>query len=655
MQFGPHRNPEEITDQLLRLVREAPIDEVMFFYFGEELNDGHETLERLRLWIDASRPYRDALKKAGVAISLNPWHSMLHCDRGRKLKPGQNWQRMVDPAGREAGAVVCCLDPGWQAYYFETLRLYAKEGFRVVWIDDDIRYHNHDPLHWGGCFCPGHVAEFGKRAGVSATREEIVKACLRPGTPHPWRNIWMDMWQETILTFLIACRRILESSGTRMGLMSSSMEAHAAEGRQWGEWWQAFAGGRPPVHRPHFWPYSDTIGPSLIHGIAALDQNRTIQPACLESGPEIENFPYGRWNKSFRQTFAQIAVAHILGSGSLNISLFDFMGNQLDDEPERVAFLKSARPDMDWLADNFPMSLKSQGVGVPWSENMGRLMHTKEGKSWYELHCPSRSWSYWLGAAGIAFSSAPRDCVNALSGPLAHCFDDATLTQWLASGLLLDGEALAILMERGFGKWLGVESVRFVTQEETCYSIEECRDPDFARRAGGQISVNIGNHMRRLLQAELRDGANVISVLRGPAGEVVGHGAFTFQNTLGGRVAVVPWDAGADMAPMMDIHRATQLKCVVEWLAGGKNTGSVEGGAWLVPQFLKSGSIWRGVVWNASPDEVVAFRVHRPAGMPPIREAWHLTPTGHRQALSVEGDAVHLHHPLHQWELVVMW
>ncbi len=654
MQFGPHQDPAEITEQLLRLVREAPVDEVMFFYFAEEQNNGHDTLDRLQQWIDRSRPYREALRKTGVAVSLNPWHSMLHCDRGRKLKPGQDWRTMVDPVGTRADAVVCILDPNWRAYYFETLRMYAPEGFRVVWIDDDIRYHNHGTLQWGGCFCPLHVAEFNQRAGASASREEIVRACLAPGAPHPWRTIWMDMWQETILQFLDECRQILAEGGTRMGLMSSAMESHAAEGRQWEKWWQVFGGEQPPIHRPSFWGYSDWTGHQLVHGIASLDQNRSIQPSVLESGPEIENFSYGKWNKSFRQTFAQMAVAHILGSTNLNISLYDFMGNRPDDEPERTAFLEKVRPNMDWLADHFPMTLKSVGVGVPWSQDMGRLIRLEEGRSWADLQCASRGWSNWLGTAGIAFSARPQQHVNSLAGPIAWSFDDATLKKCLAAGLLLDGGAASILIERGLGKWIGAQSARFVTQKERLYSMEECRDAKFALRVGAQISINGASHTRRMLQAELMPGAAVISDLRNPLQEVVGHGAFIFKNELGGRTAVVPWDAGVDSVPMMDIHRSTQLKRVVDWLADGEGTGRVDGGAWLVPQFLKDRGTWRGVVWNAGPDEVDTFRIQRPRGMPPIVEAWHLTPAGKRLAVVVDADVIRLGHPMHQWELVVL-
>ena len=47
MQFGAHQDPEEVTRQLLKLKDEAPVDEVMVFFFAEEMNDGHDTLERI--------------------------------------------------------------------------------------------------------------------------------------------------------------------------------------------------------------------------------------------------------------------------------------------------------------------------------------------------------------------------------------------------------------------------------------------------------------------------------------------------------------------------------------------------------------------------------------------------------------------------------
>lgn len=652
MQFGPHQDPRQIKRQLLKLVRKAKVDEIMFFYFAEEMNDGHETLERVKEWIAQSRPYRKALAKAGVAISLNPWHSVLHCDRGRTLKPGQDWQPMVDQNGRECEAVVCPLDGNWRRYYDETLRLYANEGFRVIWIDDDIRYHNHEPLDWGGCFCSLHVAEFNRRAGVEATREEIVANCTAPGEPHPWRAIWMDMWDELHVEMISHWREIVEEHGCQLGLMSSAPEAHAAEGRRWENWWKAFGGDKPPVHRPHFWSYGDMQGNGLSNCIAILDQNRSLQPAELECGPEIEGFPYGRWNKSFRQTGAQMALAHVLGSTNLNISLYDFMGNEPDDEPERVDFLRTWRPTLDWLTDTFPMTLKPVGVGIPWSQNMGRRIHTDGSGKWQSLTCPCRGWANWLGASGHAFAMRPSQAVNALAGPVVWSFSDEELRRWLSHGVLVDGPAASILVERGLGNLIGLRSARFISQDDTLYSVEHCLDPDFGLRVGAEMSVNGKSYAVKLLQGELVEGVRVASDLRGPTQDIIGHGLTLFENPLGGRVAIVPWDAHGDV--LMSIQRATQLSRVLAHLDPGNAHGSAEGGPWIIPQFLTDGERWRGVVWNASPDEVREIIVHPPSNMLQPTEAVQIAAAGKRRPARLQGNHVRLSRPLHQWEFVVL-
>ena len=654
MQFGPHQDPGLITQQLRKLVHEAPVDESMFFYYAEELNDGHDTLERIDEWIERSRPYRKAMAEAGIAISLNPWHTVLHCDRGRSLKPGQDWQRMVDPNGRVATAVVCPLDPDWRRYYAEALARYAREGFRVIWIDDDIRFHNHAPLDWGGCFCPLHVAEFNQRNGTHATREEIVAACTAPGQPHPWRSAWMNMWDDTHLRMIAEWREIVEARGTRLGLMSSAPEAHAAEGRNWDDWWRVFGGDQPPIHRPHFWAYSDTLGSHLPNFIALLDQNRAMQPAEVSSGPEIECFIYGRWNKSFRQIGAQMALAHVLGSNELNISLYDFMGNDPDDEPERAQFLKSWRPVCDWLADEFPMTLRPAGVGIPWSPDMGRAIHTDGSGKWQSLTCPSRGWANWLGAAGHAFALRPSDTVNALAGPVVWSFSDEQLREWLSKGVLLDGIAAHILVERGLGDWIGLRGGRLITQQDALYSVEQILDPAFGQRAGALISANHESLAAHIFQGELAEGARLASDLRSPTQQVVGHGLVLFDNALGGRVAVVPWSADTNV--LMNGQRAAQLAGVLRYLDPANHYGYVEGAPWLAPQFLTDGAQWRGVVWNASPDAAREFTIHPPAGMPPITSATHVDGEGRRRPARISGNRVYLEHDatLHQWEFVVM-
>jgi hypothetical protein len=651
MQFGPHEDPESIKSQLLELVRKAPVDEVMVFFFAEEQNDGHETPERIKLWLDRSRPWREALKKEGIFISTNPWHTLLHADRGRTLKPSQKWQTMVGPKGDSCKATVCPLDKSWRQYYENNLRMFAKEGFRVVWIDDDIRFHNHAPLDWGGCFCPLHIGEFNRRYGLKATREEIVRNCTATGEPHPWRDKWLDMWEVTHLEMISRWRDILAETGTRPGLMSSLPEVHSAEGRRWKDWWKAFGGNKPPIHRPHYCSYGETLGRDITSFIITLDQGRTIQPAEIESGPEMDNGPYGPWNKPFSETGAQLALAHVLGSTNINISLHDFLGNRPDDEPERIDFLKEWHPVCDWLADGFPMTMKSHGIGIPWSEDMGRKVHTDGSGKWQSLICKSRGWANWLGAAGIAFSARPSWHVNALNGNAVWAFSDKQLKEWLSQSLLIDGEAAQILVERGFGKHIGIRNGRRISFYDILYSIEHCTDADFALRLNAQMPMN-HEYSEHVYQAELAPGARAVSELRSPTQKVVGHGLTVFENSLGGRVAVVPWNANSHV--IMTTQRAGQLRKVLAWLDRKNNYGWVDSKGWLVPQFLTDGRKWRGVIWNGGADDVKRFDIHLPHGMKKPKHIVQVDAHGKRSESRLTGNTVKLKHPLHEWEFVVL-
>jgi hypothetical protein len=245
----------------------------------------------------------------------------------------------------------------------------------------------------------------------------------------------------------------------------------------------------------------------------------------------------------------------------------------------------------------------------------------------------------------------PSGKVNAIAGEIAWSFSDEELQGWLARGLLLDGPAAHILIERGFGGFIGLHNSRFITQSDLPYAIEHCLDENFSRRAGAQISVNVGDYAARLLQGEPAPGARLISELRGPTWQVLGHGAFLFQNELGGRVAVVPWDANRSV--IINIMRAAQLSKVVAFLDPTHSYAAASGHPWLVTQLLQDDERWRGVVWNAGPDEVESFSLRLPTGME-VGRGIQVVANGTRRAVEFEGTALRLDHPLQQWEFIVL-
>lgn len=77
-------------------------------------------------------------------------------------------------------------------------------------------------------------------------------------------------------------------------------------------------------------------------------------------------------------------------------------------------------------------------------------------------------------------------------------------------------------------------------------------------------------------------------------------------------------------------------------------------GPWLVPQFLTDGRLWRGVVWNADPDDIGEFTVRPPADMSAPTSGTHIAASGEPIPAELDGARVHLQRPLQQWELVVL-
>ncbi|WP_328885177.1 hypothetical protein [Streptomyces sp. NBC_00316] len=651
LQVDPADDPAEVTERMLRLVKDSRADEICVFFFGMEFNDGHERPAAIGSWLERTRGWRSALRAAGVAVSLNPGHTLGHDDWGRMRR--EPWQTMVDQHGTAAEVTVCPLDPAWRAYFAESLRRYAAEDIATVWIEDDIRLHNHAPLDWGGCFCPLHLAEFASRTGASPTRSELVAACSAPGEPHPWRGAWLDMLDDTATELMAQWRAVTDAHGIRLGLMSSRPESHAAEGRQWSRWLDTVE-----VHRPHFWTYADTTGPELAASAALLDAQRAVQRPGLASYPEIECWPYGQWNKSFRQTGAQMALAQILGCEGLAVSLYDFLGNHPDDEPARAGFLTDWRPTLDWLADTFPTSLRTVGVDIPWSPQTARELRidangTAAGGRWQALEVPHREWAGWLGSIGHAVTSrGGESAVRALAGESCWAYDDVQIRDWLRGGLLLDGPAAEILHRRGFGDLIGVHGMRTPGPEGPVPAREICTDPEFALRVGARISADaVVNGHRALAVADPAPGARVASRLVDPRGADIGPGLVLYENELGGKAAVCPWPATPQVR--MTPQRAAQLDAVLDWLGEGRNA-RVSGHPWLVPHVLTDGRRWRLVVWNAAPDDADRLDVQLPDGMPAPTTAVQVTARGERFPASYTDGTVTLSRPLGQWEFVVL-
>ncbi len=599
-QILPGPRVERDAAVLARLCRRHGVEEVVLFFAAEEWNNGLLSRKDEDTWFDAVARAKTVLERAGVVCSLNPWMTVLHCDRGRRFPADRAFRPLVAPDGGVSRACASFADPAWRRYAADLYGRFAALGFRVLWVEDDFRYHNHAPLTWGGGFEPEILARFEERIGRKTSREEVVANLLKPGKPHPWRAQWMALWREVQVQAAAELARAVAErapNAARLGLMSSAHTRHSQEGRDWLRLFSALSLDGRVAHRPHFAPYSDTVGRTEAHAMMMLDVQRAFRPPQAEVAPEIENFPFTAWTKSDTQTWAEMALALFYGSDALLLDLFPFCANRADREPRVWALLDRSRPALEWIAARFTPDLRTAGVGLPWRQDAMAHVRTEHGRSMDELDANSFGPGQLLLPLGVPVS-AEMQPVNALFGSLAWAWSDAELRRMLGGGLLLDAQAAEILRRRGFAREIGLAALTMLDREESLYALEEVLSPRAGPPVGHLFSVNL---QRRLAALRPASGAAAWTRILTPARRSLGAGLVAFRNRHGGRVVTLAATAPAAL-PMSD-HRQTLIQRAVGFLAGRRFASPlVAGGPHLLPLHLRGGGREWILLFNGSAD-----------------------------------------------------
>jgi len=601
-QILPDANAERRARELAKFCKDHGVQEVHLFANAEEWNRGHLTREEADEYIRMFRQVLPILRRAGLAVSLNLWSTLLHCDRGRALRKGQNFERMVSPSGKVAKAMASPACPHWRKYIAELYGRMAKLGFEVLWLEDDFRYHNHAPLDWGGGFANAMLEKFSSIIGRKVSREEVVEKILKPGKPHPWRGLWLELWRKTSEENAAAIRdAVARSSPTAsIGIMSSRPEVHSAEGRNWAGLFEAMKINNRAFHRPNFGSYAEALQGGLAETAAMLDLQKDFRPPWVKSYPEVENFPFGRFAKSDSLTFLQMALCQIYGSEGLLLDLFTFCGNSVREEPGIGELLDRSRPALEFLTRNFDRAMQSRGVGIPFKENAAEFVRTRFGKEMTELYPSLAGGPQILGSFGVSFQMRLAEEVNLLWGNSAWAFSDDEILRLLKRGLWLDAEAAEILQERGFGEHLGVNVKGWLDREEALYSIESAATRKSGLRPGFNVSVN---HFGRASLLEPAEKSEVWTTLLDCYGKRLGPALTVFRNKLGGIVAVSAPPLGSEPSAWFKSFARQELtQSVIRRLAGKKSPVMATGGAYLICLCFESGRDRRVVVLNGSPD-----------------------------------------------------
>jgi len=502
------------------------------------------------------------LRKKNIEYSINIASLIGHGDANVRDEYVLPYQKHVGENLKEARAVYCMLDEGWQDYAAEVCALYAAEKPAKLFVDDDFRCLNHTSLF--GCFCPIHVRETSKECGIELAAESLIKSLA--GSSEQDMRIKEAWLKVTFRGQLESARKIRNavhkvSPGTQIGLMNSGEAAHSVQGRDMEKLLREFAGpDHRPLTRPSGGEYWDVQHDELfyMHQGTALSMKEAGPDAYVIS--EVENAPHTRYTKSITTTRLQMELHTLAGADDLSLNIFDYLATPYEQEPGFIEMLAESRERLAVIKEA-RKGKKLVGFGLPWKKNTAEKCFSRCND--LSDIMPNLDINDLLPQLGIPtqFDIARG---NAIVGDAIQCYDDAEILELLKGGLLIDGTAFEHLTARGFGHLLGCRLAGYI--KGPC--VERLDENEFSGRfAGNYLStswIRLEAKKKPICRLEPLEGARVISTIVDDELNDIACGTVLYENELGGRVAVFP-------SPFMARNwiyrcRAYQIAKIVNWL-----------------------------------------------------------------------------------------
>jgi hypothetical protein len=633
-------------------------------------NYSPDSMEHNEYYIGVIKIFAEKLKAKGISYQLNYQDLFGAWDGGADLRSVIDWETYVDEKGIASTSTCCTAGEKFRALGGAKLKAWSETKPDVIWIDDDIRFHNHGtptPGVWAGtsahrvdfgCFCDHHIAMFNEKYGTHYNREQIVDGILKgeglsDGT-ECLRRMWLEFsddcaadvcdWVETIVHSV--------SPETRVALMSSTPDVHSVEGRDWGRFLSELTGPHVPLIRPHFGPYTENAAREFFNSYLLVEQLKTdIQAQYdkpFEFCPEIENTRFTRWAKSLAATEYQMKLSAFLGAKGVTFSVYDLDGCVLAEEPEFGDLMQELTPYMekmsqmdlwDWESDGFALITAPDRVAAPWNEkSVKEMFHLSTGRFWDQALLKAGIPCKYVSPAHLADVTCA-----ALDRFTAGMLSDEELTGLLGKGLLLDAGAAELLTKRGFGAYIGVK----VNEKSPCIvACEEFKTFTHADKSAIRVPSRMeGYHWNHLAL----EGAEEISTLVTPEGKT--YPGFTrFENSLGGTVYVYATN-GSLGDGFYTHHRVRLLKDLYKELSKG-DAIKVNNLSYALTAVKKNGNQVALFIANMAADAIDRFTIEAPKA---VKSACVIDRLGKEYPARIDGNLITCEgHPINLYQSLVV-
>jgi len=270
-------------------------------------------------------------------------------------------------------------------------------------------------------------------------------------------------------------------------------------------------------------------------------------------------------------------MAALNGCNAVTMNLFDMVGSPTDEEPRYGRMLQQLKPRLNVLSSASEADAGCpRGVSVPFAADFADAMPAGA----YDCMYQGDFWMPILAGCGVPVGiNLPEATAQAICGDAIQMWSDEKVDQALHKGLILDGRAAAILLQRGFGSLLGIDDGESFSKTSLILGAERWNQEYLALRMVCEDTEECVLHRFKPLAQ-----AHVLSELVNYRHQVLFPRWILFENQYGGRCAIYT----AEMARrpslcFMNWKRRRQMQQIVTWLWHDQPVLLADGGAWMVP------------------------------------------------------------------------
>lgn len=518
-----------------------------------------------------------ALKKIASRVGINQLSTLGHGDEDRQGTRANQGRLMRSIDGKETPGNYCPRCTIWRNEYvapaYQALAA-AKPDF--IWIDDDVRLENHGPGMDFNCFCDNCFAELKKYFTFDGTLDEFRDFFDKGADVEALRSRRLKMlqWNRTVISDFIA---FIEQN-------VHAVDPKIVLGRMdFTEYWSADRVRqaeilRGPEKLPVYWRpggyvYDDFRPTELLDKADNLGMIAAELPDFVQSIPaEIENFPYRHAVKSNCITCLESSVYCAVGCTGVALNIVGSpKWSALANYEELMLALKKQKPFNDRLVSltgNTPLSGVWDGFDSDYF--LGNAVHAPHWISRPEMNagCMRNG----LNMIGLPRNyQAEHACVAVLGATQAAALSETTLMALFAKGLYLDADAVDILNERGFNRYIG-----FRTGAHFDHDTIETSLPHHLNPEPFQYNIRQSFWHNTATALELPENAEVLTKLVDYHDNLLAScGSAVWGNELGGRIYATGYGAWEFPGYWPKLH---QLHAIFRYLANDQLDAEVEDG-----------------------------------------------------------------------------